>query len=269
MPVYLFALSSVINPDWGRAFLIFFILHILVYPASNAYNSYMDRDEGSIGGIKNPLQPTRQLFYMSLILDGIAIALSVFISYFFAIGIFLYIMASRVYSYRGIRLKKYPFGGYLTVVVFQGAVTYWLVYHGSHPLLTLNVPVSGMIASSLLIGGFYPLTQIYQHEADRNDGVVSISSFLGYKGTFVFTGIIYFFAFIALAYYFILGLEIKQFLLLQIFMIPVLVYFIVWASRVWKNNSKADFASTMRMNLLASCCTNTAFLTLIIWRFFE
>ncbi len=269
MPVYLFALSSLLKPEWSRAIVIFIILHVLVYPSSNAYNSYMDRDKGSIGGVKTPMEPTRQLFTISLLLDGIAIVIGFFISSLFASGIFLYILASRAYSYRGIRLKKNPFIGYLTVIVFQGGVTFWLVYYGSHPLKTLHVPVSGMLASSLLTGGLYPLTQIYQHEADRMDGVTSISALLGYKGTFVFASIIFLFAFIVLAYHFFSGLEIKQFLLLQTLMLPVLVYFFVWAARVWKNTSAADFSSTMKMTVLASCCTNAAFITLIIWRFFE
>jgi 1,4-dihydroxy-2-naphthoate octaprenyltransferase len=269
MPVYFFALSGVIKPDWGRVVLIFFILHVLVYPASNAYNSFMDRDEESIGGIKTPMQPTIELFYVSVVLDGIAIATSLFINGFFALGIMLYILASRAYSYRGIRLKKYPFLGYLTVIIFQGAVTYWLVYTGSDAQQTLHVPVSGMLASSLLIGGLYPLTQVYQHEADKKDGVVSISSWLGYRGTFIFTGIVIFLAFIVLAYYFLSELELKQLVLFQIFMIPVLVYFFLWAARVWKNKSAADFASTMKLNILASSCTNMAFLTLLIWRTFE
>ncbi len=269
MPVYLFALSSLLKPNWSRAILIFFILHVLVYPSSNAYNSYMDRDKGSIGGVKTPMEPTRQLFTVSLLLDGIAIVSAFFISNFFAAGILLYILASRAYSYRGIRLKKYPIAGYLTVIIFQGGVTFWLVYHGSHPTQTVHVPVNAMLASSLLIGGLYPLTQVYQHEADKTDGVTSISLLLGYKGTFVFTAIIFLFAFIVLAYYFFSGLEMMQFLLLQIFMIPVLIYFFIWAARVWKNTSAADFSSTMRMNILASCCTNAAFITLIIWRFFE
>lgn len=269
MPVYLFALSSLLKPNWYRAILIFFILHILVYPSSNAYNSYMDRDEGSIGGIKTPMQPTRQLFNISIILDGIAIASGFLISNFFAAGILLYILASRAYSYRGVRLKKYPLIGYLTVIIFQGSVTFWLVCYGSHPIKSTHVPVSGMLASALLIGGLYPLTQIYQHDADRKDGVTSISSLLGYRGTFVFSGIVFFCAFVVLGYYFFSGLEMKQFLLVQIFMIPVVVYFFVWAGRVWKNKSAADFASTMKMNILASCCTNAAFISLLILRFFE
>jgi 1,4-dihydroxy-2-naphthoate octaprenyltransferase len=170
MPVYLFALSQVPSPNWGKALLIFVILHFLVYPSSNGYNSFMDRDEESIGGLANPLQPTRQLFITSIVLDIVAVVAGIFISPYFTAGIVLYILASRLYSYRGIRLKKLPVVGYLTVIIFQGAVTFWLVYHGTHASQTLHVPVSGMLASSLLIGGFYPLTQVYQHEADKKDG---------------------------------------------------------------------------------------------------
>jgi 1,4-dihydroxy-2-naphthoate octaprenyltransferase len=269
MPVYLFALSQLQKPDWGRALFIFLILHVLVYPASNGYNSYMDNDKESIGGLRHPMQPTKELYNVCLLMDILAVALSFWISPFFTVGILFYILASRAYSYRGIRLKKYPLLGYLTVVTFQGAVIFWLVYHGSHHLRTLNVSGSGMLSSSLLIGGFYPLTQIYQHEADRKDGVVTISSLLGYRGTFIFTGIVYFCAFIVLAYHFLSSLELKQFLLFQIFMLPVLVYFFIWASKVWRSTASADFTNTMRMNILASCCTNAGFLTLLTWRIFE
>ncbi|HUS01676.1 MAG TPA: hypothetical protein VMY77_08110, partial [Chitinophagaceae bacterium] len=87
MPVYWFALSQVNKINWHNAVLIFIILHLLVYPASNGYNSYMDRDTGSIGGIKNPLQPTKQLFYVTLIMDVCAVAISFFITPVFALGI--------------------------------------------------------------------------------------------------------------------------------------------------------------------------------------
>ena len=269
LPVYLFALSRLLHPNWLHALLIFFILHVLVYPASNGYNSYMDRDEESIGGVKKPLQPTPELFAVTVAFDATAVILSFLISIPFALGIVLYILASRAYSYRGIRLKRYPLTGYLIVIIFQGAVTFWLVYHGCHPALTLHVPAAGMLAGSLLIGGFYPLTQIYQFEADKRDGVRTISMVLGYRNTFLFTGIVYFFAFAVLACYFITDLEVKQLMILQVIMLPVLVYFFVWARKVWRNHSAADFAHTMKMNVLASCCSSAAFLTLIILRFFE
>ena len=39
----------------------------------------MDRDEASIGGIEKPMQPTKQLFWVSVNLDVIGIILSLFI----------------------------------------------------------------------------------------------------------------------------------------------------------------------------------------------
>lgn len=269
MPVFLFAVSQVPKLQWTHVALVFVILHLFVYPSSNGYNSYMDRDEGSIGGIRNPLAPTKQLFTVSIVLDSIAVLLSVLISPVFAAGILFYILVSRSYSYRGIRLKRFPIPGYISVILCQGGLVYWLVYHAVHQPTTNQVPVAGIIASSLLIGGFYPLTQIYQHEADKRDGVLTISALLGVRGTFVFTAIVYFFAFIALAWLFTESLEIRQLILLQIFLTPVLVYFFRWAWLCWRNPAKADFEHTMRMNWLASTCTNTAFLILLIWRIIE
>ncbi|MEX0635286.1 MAG: prenyltransferase, partial [Ferruginibacter sp.] len=69
MPVYWFALSQIRDVHIGRTILVFFILHVLVYPASNGYNSYMDRDTASIGGIEHPKAPTKQLLYSTIILD--------------------------------------------------------------------------------------------------------------------------------------------------------------------------------------------------------
>ncbi|MEP6597221.1 MAG: UbiA family prenyltransferase [Ginsengibacter sp.] len=264
MPVYWFAVSQVNNINWNDAILIFIILHLLVYPASNGYNSYMDRDTGSIGGLKNPLQPTKQLFYVSVVMDMIAVALSFYITWIFATGILLYILASRAYSYRGIRLKKYPIIGYLTVVLFQGCVTFFLVYHGSESNHTINIPVIAMIGAGLLIGGFYPLTQIYQHQDDLKDGVKTISYKLGYRGTFIFAGIVYVLAFSALGIFFFLNGDQNSFFILQIFMLPVLVYFFIWFRKVWINEKEANFKNTMQMNLLASLCTNLGFITILI-----
>ncbi|HXB94813.1 MAG TPA: UbiA family prenyltransferase [Puia sp.] len=269
MPVYWFALSQVVDRDWGRAAIIFVILHGLVYPASNGYNSWMDRDTTPIGGVAHPLQPTRRLFWVTLAMDAAALIGSLLIGPLFALGLAVYILASRAYSYRGIRLKKYPVIGWLTVIVCQGALIFFLVYQGSHhPTVSVEnipIPAEAMIACSLLLGGFYPLTQIYQHEADRQDGVRTLSMVLGYRGTFIFTGVLYTIAFLLLFHYFFLSyLEMKEFLALATCMLPVIVYFIVWAVRVWRDPKQANFANTMRMNLLASACTNAGFIAVLV-----
>lgn len=228
----------------------------------------MDRDEESIGGVRNPMMPTKQLFWTSVIMDIIALALSFIISIWFVAGVLAYILASRAYSYRGTRLKQYPVVGYLTVIFFQGAVTFFLVYHGCSVEKNLDAPVLGMIVSSLLIGGFYPLTQIYQHEADQNDNVTTLSYLLGYRGTFVFTAIVYLLAMGLLFFYFNRKSEENKFFIVATAMLPVLVYFFYWAGKVWKDSGAADYAHTMRMNVIASVCTNLGFIILLTGRLF-
>lgn len=263
MPVFWFALSTIQHIHVGHAALVFFILHVLVYPSSNGYNSYMDRDTTAIGGLAHPMQPTRQLLIATFILDVLALLLSLVISVYFAAGIAVYIICSRLYSYRGIRLKRYPVIGYLTVVLNQGSLVFLLVFTGCNKDA---VPVSWqpLLAAAFLIGGFYPITQVYQHKEDEADGVLTISMLLGTRGTFLFCALMYGIAFSLLFYYYYLQQALPDFLVLQLFFIPVIIYFISWFVQVWKNSTQADFKHTMRMNLLASTCTNLAFICLLI-----
>src|SRR5678810_1244449 len=144
-PIYFFALAQVPGINWFNAVLIFFIIHFLIYPASNGYNSCMDRDTESIGGLEKPPPPSAQLFWVTVVLDLTGILLSLLIGPLFTLVILFYIGASKAYSYRGIRLKKYPYLGYFIVILFQGAVTFWLVYYGSNTEQDVLVPWQGML----------------------------------------------------------------------------------------------------------------------------
>ncbi len=269
MPVYWFALSQVTAVHTGRAILVFIILHGLVYPASNGYNSYMDRDTGSIGGIEHPKAPTKQLLYSTIILDMAALALSLWISTWFFVGILAFIIASRAYSYRGIRLKKYPVIGYLTVIIFQGGLIYFLVKHACSEAQEFTESWSAILGSSFLIGAFYPLTQVYQHQQDKEDGVTSISAALGYRGTFIFTIIVFSLAMGCLGWYFANNLELDHFLIVQICMLPTLAYFLWWMRQVFKNESAANFKNTMKMSIVGSLCSNAAFISILMINHFE
>lgn len=267
LPVYLFAVSQVHQVDWGNAFLVFIILHLLVYPSSNGYNSYMDRDTSPIGGLEKPLQPTRQLFYVSVVMDIVAIALSFLITPLFAAGILLYILASRAYSYRGIRLKKYAIAGYAVVVICQGALVFALSYHGSSRDHGLYVPAWAVIAAACLIGGYYPLTQIYQHEADKADGVTTISYVLGKRGTFIFCGAVFSLATICMFLLFNAQGDLVPFYVFLICMGPMVWFFMQWMMKVWRDEQQANFKNSLVMNVLAAACTTVCFLIMIINRF--
>ena len=87
---------------------------------------------------------------------------------------------------------------------------------------------------------------------------------LGYKGTFILTAIVYILAMCSLGFYLISSLQQNNFLIIQIFFIPILVYFLWWFKKVYANTQAASFKNTMRMNMLASFFSNAAFITLLI-----
>ncbi|MDB5281229.1 MAG: 1,4-dihydroxy-2-naphthoate octaprenyltransferase, partial [Bacteroidota bacterium] len=53
-PVFCFAVSQSPEINWVNTLVIFVALHFFIYPGSNVYNSYMDEDKGSIGGLEKP-----------------------------------------------------------------------------------------------------------------------------------------------------------------------------------------------------------------------
>ena len=266
MPVFFFALSQVDDINWVNAAICFITLHLFIYPASNGYNSYMDQDETSIGGLENPPKPTKKLFYASLLFDAIGLTLALIISFQFFISVAAYILASRAYSYKGIRLKKLPVTGFLTVVFFQGAFTFWMVYSAisKHNVHADNTWIYALIGCSFLIGGVYPLTQVYQHEADSQSGDLTISYKLGINGTFIFTAVMFIIANGLFYYYFNSMNKIDHFIYFQIFLLPVIVYFMTWFLKVFKDKKQASFKNMMKMNLIAATCMNVCFILLLI-----
>lgn len=266
LPITLFSFFY-IEPEINyRLFLVLLIWHILVFPSSNGYNSYHDQDEGPIGGLAKPPKPTCQLLYLSNILDGLAILLSLLVNNYFTVFVLIYIIASRLYSNRTIRLKKFPIIGFLVVFVFQGGWIFCANIFGlsSPDLFSNQSVVFSAIASSFFIGTIYPLTQIYQHDADEKDGVKTLSILLGTKATFVFSACMFLMAtlFIYLSFY--NDNVINNFWLFNIIMLPSTLFFLSWAFKSFNNTVHINFRNTMTMLSLSSLLTNVYFLLLLI-----
>src|ERR1035437_1613935 len=268
MPVFLFALSQANTINWQTTILAFVILHLFIFPSSNGYNSYQDRDETSIGGLKYPPKVSENLFYATLLLDIMGVLCALFVSAYFSLFVLIFVLMSRAYSYRNVRLKKYPVIGFLTVFIFQGAFVYLMASSAItdfsiDTFFTLNNIIC-MSVASFFIGSIYPLTQIYQHEADKKDGVISISYKLGYIGTFIFSALLFSIATIFLFYYFNLKHQQIALVLFSLIMIPVVTKLLIWFNKVRRDKSNANFENTMTMNLLTSTCMNLYFLLLIL-----
>lgn len=212
------------------------------------------------------MQPTKQLFYATVAMDILAVIFSLLINPVFAVGILLYILTSRAYSYRRIRLKRYPVPGFITVFIFQGAVIFFICYHALSVEQPDKVPVLECVVASTLIGALYPLTQIYQHDEDVADGVYTISWRVGKVGTFVLSAIMFVSATVLLYILFTQNQQNHFFLIFIGIMFPVVSFFLWWMYQVVRNSNAANFQNSLRMNVLATVCTSLFFLILIFSR---
>jgi 4-hydroxybenzoate polyprenyltransferase len=262
LPIFLFALSQVPEVDTTKAWCVFIILHILLFPASNAYNSYYDKDEGSIGLLENPPPVSKELLYTAWLMDILGLILGwIFVGEIFTFYLLIYGLVSKAYSHPAIRLKKYPILSWVVVTLFQGAFTYLAVYEAIVPefqALTfpnLQILLPALISTSNLLA-IYPLTQVYQHDEDARRGDMTMSRLLGIRGTFL--NAVFWLVLSGLGFLVNFGVS-YSFLLLIIMFSPLLAFFNWWMWQVWKDETKANFKNTMLLNLLAGVCLNIFF----------
>jgi 1,4-dihydroxy-2-naphthoate octaprenyltransferase len=268
LPIFLFALSQTIQIDLLNSLIIFFVLHLFIYPASNSYNSFMDNDKGSIGGLKNPPPATLKLYKVSILLDMTGLFLCLLINWKLLFLMLVYIAVSKAYSWKKIRLKKYGITGWLVVMLFQGGFTFLLVNMSTENIFSSswfsNKNIECMLLASLLIGGFYPLTQIYQHEEDAGRGDYTISYKLGITGTFIFSASLFLGASAVAYHYFNLYFSINQFLVFIFCLTPVIAYFLFWFIKSVQNNKYADYTHAMRITTFSSICMVLCFCILYV-----
>ena len=269
LPVFLFSLSSSPNLIEHNLLWVFLIVHLLLYPASNGYNSYFDKDEKSIGGLKNPPPVNKGLYYLSLLFDALAIVLGyIKINFLFALMLLIYGLVSKAYSHPAIRLKKYAITGWVVTGLFQGLFTFIMCYIGVNKYSLDNVwrasvLIPGLL-SSIMLWANYPMTQVYQHEEDAKRGDKTFSLMLGIKGTFLFVGGVFGIVTVGVLWYFNTYFSSSFALAFLVALSPVVIYFLYWFYLVLKNEKKADFSHTMLLNFISATCLNAFFLFLFL-----
>jgi 1,4-dihydroxy-2-naphthoate polyprenyltransferase len=268
LPVFCFGVSQAAVIHLSDTVIVFIALHLFIYPASNIYNSFMDKDTGSIGGLKNPPPVTRKLYYASIIFDITGIALCAITGWQNMLVMAGYIAFSKAYSWEGIRLKKYTYLGWFSVMFFQGGYTFMLANMAAQSQVNMawftGKNIECMAIASLLIGGSYPLTQIYQHEEDRSRGDYTISYRLGIIGTFVFTAVLFTAGAGVAFHYFTRYYLLSQFFIFLICLSPVIGYFSYWFLITLKNRDNADYYHAMLMNKVSSFCMVVCFSVILV-----
>lgn len=265
MPIFFFALALTPNLNESRLLWVFLSLHLFLYPSSNGYNSYFDKDEESIGGLKNPPKVTKDLYWLSLVFFLIAIGLAGMINFSFASMIVVYGLVSMAYSHPSIRIKKYPWLSWAIAGFFQGYFTFAMVYAGLSNLgwdviLKPHILIPGLL-TSLMLWGNYPLTQVYQHGEDSRRGDRTLSLALGIKGTFSFSALVFALSGAAFIWFFLSRNQADICWVYLGAMAPILLFFLIWFSFIRTNPVKyATYSWAMGMNIISAISLNAFFI---------
>jgi len=265
LPIFLFALPPQVSPVLGWA--AFVIIHVFLYPASHAFNTWYDRDEQAIGLLETPPPVHVSLLWAAWLLDAAALVGAWFVGPFFFVCLVIYTLGSKLYSWKVTRLKKRPVTGWLGVGLVQGSLTYLAVSQGLgiHHAWTDWTLWLGAATAAFFLWGVYPLTQIYQHEEDERHGDLTISRVVGVRGTFLLSAPFLAVAVALFVSLFAAGSGWPTAFLFLILQTPSLVYFLWWAWQAWTDAANADFKRTMGMNVLAAGMLNVFFLIALLF----
>jgi 4-hydroxybenzoate polyprenyltransferase len=265
LPTFLFALSQCGTVHWQYAAVLFVVLHLFVYPSSHLYNNYHDNDTGAVSGLESPIAKSQAMLHLSIVLDVLALLIIFFISKVASLLLLAYILGSRAYSNRKIRIKKYPIASYIFVSGAQGLVIYLITLFCCSTEFNLVEHLAPAFIASLYIGSSYPITQIYQHESDQNDGIRTLSSLLGIMGTFKFSIVMYTLTHCCMLAYLYATLQHSLMLVYIVANAVPTYFFYLWFRNARSNIALVNYKSTMKMAAIASLCGNLCFLIFILF----
>ena len=158
-------------------------------------NSYYDKDENEVGGMKNPMKVTKTLLYGALILLAIGLGIGAFFiptygATYFILAVIM-VIAYFFYSYEGTRWKA---NGYMAVTInaFVGTLTLWgmsALGFTTENAITLFSPIMLIagLAAATFKASVYSMMQVHQIEDDTARGDRSVAVMHGRQVTLRFS----------------------------------------------------------------------------------
>jgi 1,4-dihydroxy-2-naphthoate octaprenyltransferase len=160
----------------------FVAIHLFLYPAATAFNSFYDRDAGPVGGLKEPPEVPAGLlgFAVALAASGGLAALTA--GWPFAFVYALIVVWTGAYSHPRTRWKASPWKSAAAIALGQGALGLlagWVATSGGGA--PPEALIAGALGAALTALGLYPVTQVFQVEEDKSRGDRTLAVVLGEK----------------------------------------------------------------------------------------
>lgn len=176
------------EPDFNLFIQYFLLWHLGLYGGATAFNSYWDKDEGPIGGLKNPppMRPWMRWasFFLMLVpapflmCDIVSDTLPLASMVVYLLSFFLF----WAYSSPIVRWKGHPYLSVLVIFLSTGTNGFFMGYFSSNGMsISLLSLIAACGVASILVS-LYPISQLFQLEEDQHRGDHTLSLQIGVKG---------------------------------------------------------------------------------------
>lgn len=183
-PIFVWAAWRAGGPWSARTTFGFLLVHLALYPGANAFNSAIDRDTGPIGGLARPPAVPRGLAAASTSLQATGFVLAPLVSWPFALAYGALWAIFTAYSHPRTRWKRWPWVSTAAIVGGQGGLGFALGWFAADGAPADAASGWGLLVVCAGVAALYPLTQLYQLDADAARADRTLAAVLGVGGTF-------------------------------------------------------------------------------------
>lgn len=176
------------EPDF-RLFAQYFVLwHLGLYGGATAFNSYWDKDEGPIGGLKNPppMRPwMRWASFFLMMVPAPFLMYDIVSDNLPMVSFAVYVLSFLLfwaYSSPLLRWKGHPYLSVLVIFLSTGTNGFFMGYFSSSGMSFSLLSLLAALGVASILVSLYPISQLFQLEEDRNRGDRTLALQIGVKG---------------------------------------------------------------------------------------
>lgn len=246
---FLLAALFVEDMNWNQFWLQFLNVHVLLFGGATAYNSWWDRDEGPIGGLKSPPKMNRWMWPASMILQYAGLAWSITIGWNYAIIYAISMLFFWLYSTPVARWKGKPVLSLVAIGVSTGTNSFLLGFlaAGGYPITYFEDIIA--FGAAFILLSLYPVSQVFQTEEDAKRGDQTFAVKFGLKGVKWLFTILFPIGSVTLSW----GLYIHFNLIGLLFFSVNVVAYMILLLFIWSLKGKStEYDKVMKIKFIAS-----------------
>ena len=167
--------------NWRQYLSQFLNIHILLFGGATAYNSFWDKDEGPIGGLKNPPGMSDWMHPVSLLFQAAGFLFALYVGWLYSVIYLVSFLLFWLYSTPLARWKGDPILSVMVIGVSTGINSVLLGSIAAGGTIHFNL-ITASIGATLILLSLYPVSQIFQIEEDKARGDTTFAVKFGTKG---------------------------------------------------------------------------------------